>query len=262
MNVFLIAGHGGGDSGAVAGGYRESELTREVTELIPAYLSPYANVTVGDTGRDWFTWLKNNRFDFRPFDYVLEIHFNSGANDLEGDGRVTGTEIYVTTSENQITVEQNILMQMEQIGFTNRGVKRKNFSMISKVKAQGVSSALLEVGFLDDRDDMALYQMEKNAVAEAVAAGIIDGFGLNANGLNKSQYDELSQRISLLESKLSEAEMIYNYIDENMPVWARPTIQKLVDKGWLRGNADGELGLSEEMLRIFVVNDRAGLYGQ
>ena len=57
-----------------------------------------------------------------------------------------------------------------------------------------------------------------------------------------------------------EDEMIYNYIDENMPEWARPTIQKLVDKGLLKGNEKGELGLNDTMLKIFVINDRAGLY--
>ena len=54
--------------------------------------------------------------------------------------------------------------------------------------------------------------------------------------------------------------IIYNYIDENMPSWARQTIQKLVDKGYLKGNEKGELELNDTMLIIFVINDRAGLY--
>ena len=263
MNVFLIAGHGGGDSGATGNGYREADLTREVAAMIPDYLSPYANVTVGDTSRDWFTWLKTNTFNFRPYDYVREVHFNSGANDPNGNGRVTGSEIYVTTSENGITVEEDILQQMALIGFTNRGVKRKNFSVISKVKAQGVSAALLEVAFIDDKDDMDLYQREKREVARAISDGIIEGFGLESESgdLTMSQYEELSGRIDELESKVVNAEMIYNYIDENMPEWARPTIKKLVDKGWLKGDDNGELELSDDMLRMFVVNDRAGVYG-
>ncbi len=64
------------------------------------------------------------------------------------------------------------------------------------------------------------------------------------------------------QQKEEETEMIYNYIDENMPQWARETVQKLVDKGYLKGNEKGELGLNDTMLKIFVVNDRAGLYGQ
>ena len=32
-------------------------------------------------------------------------------------------------------------------------------------------------------------------------------------------------------AKLKENAVVYNYIDENMPEYARPTIQKLVEKG-------------------------------
>ena len=46
----------------------------------------------------------------------------------------------------------------------------------------------------------------------------------------------------------------------SVPAWARPTIQRMIDKGWLEGDNNGNLDLSLDMLRIFVVNDRAGLY--
>lgn len=78
----------------------------------------------------------------------------------------------------------------------------------------------------------------------------------NKNG-NWNKWYEFKQK--LVENG-DEDEMIYNYIDENMPEWARPTIQKLVDKGLLKGNEKGELGLNDTMLKIFVINDRAGLY--
>ena len=44
-----------------------------------------------------------------------------------------------------------------------------------------------------------------------------------------------------------------------MKICARKTVQKLVDKGVLQGGEDG-LNLTEEMLRIFVIHDRLGLY--
>jgi hypothetical protein len=50
----------------------------------------------------------------------------------------------------------------------------------------------------------------------------------------------------------------YNTLDA-VPDWAKPTIQKMIDKGLLNGNGES-LDLSLDMLRIFVVNDRAGLY--
>lgn len=247
MKVFLIAGHGAGDNGAVGNGYQEAVLTREMTELIPGYLAPYAQVTVGDTDRDWFSYLKSHSFDFSVYDYVLELHFNAGAGDETGDGRVTGSEIYVTTGEPGVTVEEAILENLEALGLTNRGVKRKNFSVIAKVRAQGTPAALLETAFVDDRDDMALYQEKKAAVAQAVARGIAQGFGLAAPAVP--------------EEAPVNGGMIYDYIDDNMPEWARPTIQKLVNLGWLKGDQEGRLGLDTAMLRAFVVNDRAGLYG-
>ena len=66
--------------------------------------------------------------------------------------------------------------------------------------------------------------------------------------------DRLADRITKLENP-----MIYNYIDDNMPAWARPTVQKLVDKGIIRGDENG-LHLTDSDLKQFVINDRAGLY--
>lgn len=71
------------------------------------------------------------------------------------------------------------------------------------------------------------------------------------------EYDELNERLFKVENP-----MIYNYMDENMPEWAKQTVQKLMDKGALKGNERGELGLTEELLRILVINDRMGVYGE
>lgn len=52
---------------------------------------------------------------------------------------------------------------------------------------------------------------------------------------------------------------VYNSIAE-VPDWGKATIKKLVDKGYLKGNGKG-LDLSEDLLRVLVINDRAGMYG-
>lgn len=80
---------------------------------------------------------------------------------------------------------------------------------------------------------------------------------LSEEGLTMSQYEELKNEIKALREE--NTPMIYNYIDNNMPEWARPTIQKLVDKGLLKGGENG-LNLNEDLMRMFVINDRAGLY--
>ena len=46
---------------------------------------------------------------------------------------------------------------------------------------------------------------------------------------------------------------------EQVPDYARPTIEKLTADGSLLGTAPGELGLTEELIRILVILDRRGL---
>lgn len=177
MKILLIAGHGQGDPGAVGNGYKEADLTREVVSLLKTQLDNYADVTIADTAKNWL----NNSMNYSPYNYVLEIHFNAGVNDTKGNNGTTGTEIYITTSEKTYGVETNIVKGISSIGFKNRGVKRKNWAVISRVKKQGVSAALLEVCFIDDADDMWLYQKKKTEVIKAIANGIINGFGLKPN---------------------------------------------------------------------------------
>ena len=49
----------------------------------------------------------------------------------------------------------------------------------------------------------------------------------------------------------------FNTIDE-IPEWGKATIQRLVDSGLLKGTGEG-LGISEDMLRILVILDRANV---
>lgn len=46
-----------------------------------------------------------------------------------------------------------------------------------------------------------------------------------------------------------------------VPDWGRATVEKLVRKGWLQGEGSNALNLPEEVLRVLVINDRAGIYG-
>ena len=55
-------------------------------------------------------------------------------------------------------------------------------------------------------------------------------------------------------------EMRYKYY-EDMPEWAKATVSKLVKKGYLKGEGNGVLDLSEDALKLLVINDRAGVYG-
>lgn len=77
----------------------------------------------------------------------------------------------------------------------------------------------------------------------------------------KAKFDMLVKKVDELQAVVNKLAnpMIYNYIDKNMPQWARPTVQKIVDKGLLQGDEHG-LNLTDRDLRHLVINDRAGLY--
>jgi len=67
-------------------------------------------------------------------------------------------------------------------------------------------------------------------------------------------WNEFKASLTAAESEDGEVVKTYGSIAE-MPTWAQATMQKLTNKGLITS-----FGFTEEALRIFVVNDRAGLY--
>lgn len=252
MNILLISGHGAGDPGAVSSingvRYEEATETRKVTAALKKVLGGSCNVTVYDTSHNAYADYKNGKLNtlayFSKYDYVLEIHFNAFQSG-NSDGKTKGVECYVTKNESGTGVEDRICKNISDVtGLTNRGVKRYNWSVIYAAKRAGVSSALLEVCFIDDPDDMALYTKKFQEIINAIAKGIADGFGFKME-LNEQEEEEM-----VIYKKLAD-----------VPSWAKPTVEKLITKGYLKGESGDTLNLEENMLRVLVINDRAGLYG-
>ncbi len=86
---------------------------------------------------------------------------------------------------------------------------------------------------------------------------------LNGGELMSYEYDELKRRYAELKEDFdrlrASREPVYQY-GVSLPDWGAATVYKLVNKGFLEGEAPDNLNLSESMLRVLVVNDRAGLY--
>lgn len=187
MKILLIAGHGAGDPGAVGNGQKEAVETRKITEILSLKLSQYASVCVYDTTRNAFKDVKNGVFKIGSFDYALEIHFNAS----NGKGR--GTEIFVTKSETGTSVEKKIMNKLSSF-FKNRGVKVGNFAVINTIKKKGISSALLEVCFIDNAEDMKVYNSNIDKIAEAITEGIVKGFGLKKQS-SKKTIDQIAKEV-------------------------------------------------------------------
>lgn len=106
-------------------------------------------------------------------DLHISIHFNSGRADKKGDRKVGGTEVLLTENvSDKGDIAKRICNQMSTIGFTNRGVKvNKNLYFLNHTKAPAI---LVEVCFVDDKDDYMLYTSDRDAVAKAIVRAIIN----------------------------------------------------------------------------------------
>lgn len=181
MKLLLIAGHGAGDPGAVGNGFQEATETRKVVAALAQALEGCCDVDTYPTDRNAYADYKAGQLtktaQFARYDYVLEIHFNA-VKASTADGKTKGVECYVTTAEPSTAVEQAMVAAIAAVGLTNRGVKRNNWAVINQARMAGASSALLEICFIDDPDDMAVYAAKQSDIIEAIAMSIIDGFGL------------------------------------------------------------------------------------
>lgn len=102
-------------------------------------------------------------------DLDVSIHFNACVADYKGDGKTTGTEVYVyNTSSKAKPYAEKVCAAISNIGFKNRGVKvNSNLYVLRKTSAPAM---LIECCFIDDKDDITLYDYK--SMAEAIVYGI------------------------------------------------------------------------------------------
>ena len=70
----------------------------------------------------------------------------------------------------------------------------------------------------------------------------------------RKKFNEMVNIVSGLAVDVNKIKnkMIYNYIDKNMPEWAREGVQYCVDKGFIKGTGDG-LGLDDKDLKYCTI---------
>ena len=117
--------------------------------------------------------------------------------------------------------------------------------MINTAKKHGTSSALLEVCFIDDPDDMAIYVPRRDAIAKSIADAVLTGFGIEH---------------SFTSDEKEEEEMVIYTKREDVPAWGKATVDKLINKGLMVGEGNGKINVEHNMLRTLVILDRAGVF--
>ncbi len=187
MKLLLISGHGAGDPGATAtiGGvtYTEAEETIKAAEGVKNALAAYdCEVSVYDESRNAYADYKlgtlNARAQFINYDYVLELHFNACVNDLTGNGKTTGVEVYWPSICAASGAEDSLLDAVSAFGLTRRKAAAGQFAVINTAARAGCKANLLEVCFLDDADDMAIYTAKRGEICAAIAGAVATAFGI------------------------------------------------------------------------------------
>lgn len=102
-------------------------------------------------------------------DLDVSIHFNSGAGDSSGNGKTTGVEVYVYSSSSKAkSYAEKVCTKISALGFRNRGIKYSTSLYVLKHTAS--PAMLIECCFVDDKDDVELYDYQK--MAAAIVKGI------------------------------------------------------------------------------------------
>ncbi len=169
--VAVDAGHGGRDPGAVYNGRREKDdnlaLALEVGRILEAngvdveftrtedvYDTPYEKAMKGNaSGADLFVSIHRNAFPT--------------------PNTVSGVETLVYTDEGmQGDVARAINENLASLGFEDRGVKERQNLVV--LRRTSMPALLVEAGFIDSDEDNARFDQDFNAIALAIAEGILD----------------------------------------------------------------------------------------
>jgi N-acetylmuramoyl-L-alanine amidase len=168
--IFLSAGHGGSDPGAVSGIYIERDLAIELRSMVATELQASYNVTaLSDPNRnalsETLAWLRG-RFGSR--DILFDIHWNAGGG--------TGIEVIVpeVSSSFERTLAQSLADRISLItSWRKRGGGVKPESSTARKRLGWMRPAaeniLIEVCFIDNKSDMEIYQKNKIQISKAIA---------------------------------------------------------------------------------------------
>ncbi|MEI2359928.1 N-acetylmuramoyl-L-alanine amidase [Priestia megaterium] len=172
--IYLDAGHGGADAGAVgANGLYEKNLVLKIQQYLISYLnSTYSDFTIKTTRTtDVFLSLSQRASQANSWgaDAFMSIHVNAGGG--------TGYEDYVYRSASnasktfQSIVHGQVQPALLSYNHPNRGRKSANYAVL---RLTNMPAVLTEIAFIDNSTDATLLQNEAflKSMGESYAKGI------------------------------------------------------------------------------------------
>lgn len=171
-HLFLIAGHGAGDSGAVGNGYQEAERVRALAGRIKALGGE--NVTVADTSRNWYADKGINTLEI-PADWeILELHMDSGVASAKGAHVIIKAGYSPDGYDNALASFLSGILP----GRANAIVGRSDLANPNRAAARGLSYRLAEFGFISNAGDVAIF----NSRMDEIAQGVLHSFAIPSSG--------------------------------------------------------------------------------
>lgn len=173
MTVFIDAGHGGNSIGASYKGRLEQDDTLALAKAVKAKLEKVEGLKTvlsreGNTNPSISE--RCAAANALGADYFLSIHRNAFSPE-----KANGAESWVLSSVkeggNTWNYGKQFVEALEKVGFRNRGVKKgaPAYADYGVNRLTNMHSCLLEVGFIDNSGDNALFDGKFDEIAEAIA---------------------------------------------------------------------------------------------
>lgn len=235
MIVCIDAGHGGKDPGAVSGDWQESFFTLDIALALKKRLSRYNDFKIIMTREtDKFISLGDRCkiANQNKCNLFVSIHINSAANAM-----ASGIETHVYSENNKAVGEIFQTKLIESTQAINRGIKISPILYV--LNSTKMPAVLLELGFINNFHD--INELRKTTYRNNLAAAIEKAICRYFN-------------IEVLKNK-ERVKMIYKTVNE-IPEYAKSIIKDLVDSGVIKGEENGNLNLSDEMVRTIIITKR------
>lgn len=174
VTVALDAGHGGYDSGAVHEGRREKDDNLALTLAVGEILQRNGVDVVYTRTEDVYDSpvRKAQIANESGADYFISFHRNSSPVDNQYSG--VETLLY---DENGVKAEmaRAINEELAEVGYNNLGLNiRRDLAVLRRTQ---MPALLLEVGFINTDADNTLLDARFDAVAQAIANGVLQTIG-------------------------------------------------------------------------------------
>lgn len=167
--LYLIAGHGAGDPGAIGNGFEEAERVRTLCARIKALGGE--NVVYLDPTKNWYKTNGIGMLSVEDNASLMECHMDSGASSARG-GHVI---IYGGYEPDEYDIALADMMGDIFPGRSQKIVKRTDLANPKRAAQRGINYRLCEFGFITNQDDIATFN---NNLTE-IATRILEIFGIN-----------------------------------------------------------------------------------